>query len=61
MLQVIAGVIIDTGLQAVGWAVLKGISFGRYRGFRAEDIVLEGTIGFAILAAVVYGSYRVLF
>ena len=58
MLELLAKVIIDTGLQAVGWAVLKGISFGRYRGFQPEDVVLEATFGFITLSAVGYGVYR---
>jgi hypothetical protein len=61
MLQFIAEAIIDTGLQAVGWAVMKGITLGRYRGFQPEDILLEGTVGFGVLAAVFYGAYRLLF
>jgi hypothetical protein len=60
MLQFVAETIIDTGMQAVGWAVLKGITFGRYRGFRPEDILFEGTVGFVVLAAVFYGGYRLL-
>jgi hypothetical protein len=34
--------LIETGLQAVGWAVLKGMTLGRYRGFQPEDVLVEG-------------------
>ena len=61
MLGLLASIIIDSGLQAVGWAVMKGVSFGRYRGFQPEDVVLEATIGFITLSAVGYGVYRWLF
>ena len=61
MLEFLAKVIIDTGLQAVGWAVMKGVTFGRYRGFQPEDVVLEATLGFVTLFVVGYGVYRWLF
>ena len=61
MIELLAGIVIDNGLQAVGWGVLKGVSFGRYRGFQAEDVVLEATLGFITLSAVGYGVYRWLF
>ena len=61
MLELLARIIIDTGLQAVGWAVMKAVSFGRYRGFQPEDVVLEATLGFITLSAVGYGVYRWLF
>lgn len=61
MLELLAKIIIDTGLQAVGWGVLKGVSFGRYRGFQPEDVALEATLGFITLSVVGYGVYRWLF
>ena len=61
MLDGLAGIIIDSGLQGVGWAVLKGITLGRYRGFRPEDVLLEATLGFTTLSLVGYGFYRWLF
>lgn len=61
MLELLATMVIDTGLQAVGWAVLKVASFGRYRGFQPEDVLLEATIGFMTLAAAGYGVFRWLF
>jgi len=61
MLDLIASFVIDTGLRAVGWGVMKGVSFGRYRGFQPEDVVLEATLGFITLSAVGYGVYRWFF
>jgi hypothetical protein len=61
MLDSIASVVIDTGLRAVGWAVMKGVSFGWYRGFQPEDVVLEATLGFITLSAVGHGVYRWFF
>ena len=57
MLEFVFHVVISTGLQAIGWAVLKVVSFGRYRGFQPEDVALEGSLGFATLAVVGYGAY----
>lgn len=61
MLEFLASAIIDRGLQAVGWGVMKVVSFGRYRGFEPENVVFEATLGFITLSAVGYGVYRLLF
>ena len=61
MLDWLALIIIDSGLQAIGWAVLKGITLGRYRGFQPEDVLFEATLGFITLSLVAYGVYRWLF
>lgn len=60
MIQSVFEVIIHSGFQALGWAAMKAVSFGRYRGFEPEDILFEGTLGFAIFAGVSYGVYRLL-
>jgi hypothetical protein len=60
MLEFTVGLIIDTGLQAVGWSVAKVATLGRYRGFQAEDIWFEGTLGFVTLAMAGYSAYRLL-
>lgn len=60
MIQLVFSTIVDTGFQAIGWAALKAGSFGRYQGFRPEDILLEGTLGFVIFAGVCYGVYQLL-
>ena len=61
MLEFVLEVVVQGGLQAIGWAVLKVVTFGRYRGFKEEDIILEGSLGFATLALVGYGTYRWFF
>lgn len=61
MLEFFFGVVIRSGLQAIGWAVLKVVTFGSYRGFQPEDIILEGSVGFATVAAVGYGASRWFF
>lgn len=61
MLQLIIEAVIDTGLRAIGWAVLKVVTFGRYTGFRPEDTLREGSVGLATIAAVCYGAYRLFF
>lgn len=61
MLETLAGIVIDSGLQVTGWAVMKGITFGRYRGFQPEDVLFEGLLGFATLAIAVSCVYWWLF
>jgi hypothetical protein len=58
MMDVVAGIIIDSGLQGVGWGVMKGITLGRYRGFQPDDVLFEGTLGFITVSLVGYGVYR---
>jgi hypothetical protein len=58
MLEFVGSILVDGGLQAIGWAVMKGLTFGRYRGFRAEDILFEGLLGFATVSVLAYGAYR---
>ena len=61
MLEFVFEVVIRSGLQAIGWAVLKVVTFGRYRGFQEEDIILVGSLGFATVVVVGYGAYRWFF
>ena len=58
MLQSIVETIIEGGRQAIGWAVLKTVTLGRYRGFRPQDALREGAVGLAALAAAGYYVYR---
>jgi hypothetical protein len=58
MLNLLAGIIIDSGLQAVGWAVMKG---NHARSFQPEDVLFEATLGFVTLSLAGYGVYRWLF
>ena len=60
MLQIIVEAILESGLQAIGWAVLKGVTLGRYRGFQSKDMLREGAIGLAVVAALGYGLYQAL-
>lgn len=61
MLDTVASIVIDSGLQAVGWGVLKIVTFGRYQGFKPEDVLVEATLGVITLAALGYGIYRWVF
>lgn len=61
MIQAAIEMIVDVGFQGIGWAVLKGLTFGRYQGFQPEDILIEGTLGFATVALACYGVYRLVF
>lgn len=61
MIQAVIETIFDVGFQGIGWAVLKGVTFGRYQGFQPEDILIEGTLGFATIALAWYGVYRLVF
>jgi hypothetical protein len=61
MLEFFFEVVISNGLQAIGWAVLKVVTFGRYRGFQPEDLILEASLGFATVVVVGYGAYRWFF
>lgn len=60
MIQLVIGALFDSGFQAIGWGVLKAVTFGRYQGFRPEDIHLEGTLGFITFAAIAYGVFRLV-
>jgi hypothetical protein len=61
MIETVFGVIVDSGFQAIGWATLKAITLGRYQGFQPEDILVEGTLGFAVTAGLIYGAWRLMF
>jgi hypothetical protein len=60
MLQSLVETILESGLQAIGWAVLKVITFGSYRGFQTADALREGSVGLAVLAAAGYAVVRIL-
>ena len=57
MLQSIVETVIEVGLQGLGWAVMKGLSFGRYRGFRPRDTLFEGSVGLVTILALGYRAY----
>jgi hypothetical protein len=58
MIQSIIEIIIEYGFQAVGWAVLKTVTLGRYQGFTSDDMLREGALGLVTVLAVGYGFYR---
>jgi hypothetical protein len=58
MIQGIVEVIIEYGFQSVGWAVMKIVTLGRYRGFKSDDMLREGALGLATVLAVGYAIYR---
>lgn len=58
MIQLVIEVIIEYGFQAVGWAVLKALTLGRYQGFRSDDMLREGALGLFTVLAAGYGIYR---
>ena len=37
--------------QVTGWAVLKTVTLGRYRGHRSDTLLLEGAVGLVAIAA----------
>ncbi len=43
--------------QSIGWAVLKVLSRGIYRGFRQEDARVEGAVGLLVLAALTLAAW----
>jgi hypothetical protein len=46
--------------RAIGWAVLKVVTLGRYRGFQKEDLLLEGGVGLLAIAGATWLAYRLL-
>jgi hypothetical protein len=58
MLQAIIEGVIEYGFQAVGWAVLKVFTLGRYEGFRSADMFREGAVGLGVVVLLGYGAYR---
>ena len=58
MLDTVAWVVIDSGLQAIGWAVLKVITLGRYRSVQPDNMLFEGALGLATVFIAGYVVYR---
>lgn len=58
MLQAIIEGIIEFGFRTFGWAVLKVLTLGRYRGFEQKDLAREGAVGLATVLAIGYALYR---
>ena len=49
--------IVEIWLQAIGWSVLKVVTFGHYQGFRSQDALAEGALGLLVIAAVCTALY----
>lgn len=58
MIQLIIEVVIESGFQAVGWAVFKVVTLGRYQGFTADEMLREGSLGLATVLVAGYAIYR---
>jgi hypothetical protein len=48
--QLLIEAIVEFVPRATGWAVLKLVTLGRYRGWGRDDLLLEGGIGLATIA-----------
>ena len=51
MLQGIVEMLILEVPRGVGWAVLKVVTLGQYRGFRDGDVLVEGSLGLVTMAS----------
>ncbi len=60
MIEVIAETVIEFVPRTIGWAVLKVVTFGRYRGFRDDDRLVEGGVGLVAITVVCAVAYAVL-
>lgn len=58
MVQAIVQDVIEFVPRLIGWAFLKVVTLGRYRGFRQNDLLLEGGLGLALIAAACFLGYR---
>jgi len=57
MLLAIVEVVILEVPRFIGWAVLKAVTFGRYRGLREADQILEGAVGLAAIGLLCVVGY----
>ena len=51
--------VIEDIIRWLGWALLKLLTLGRYRGGQPADALAEGSVGFVLIVAVailVYAS-----
>ena len=44
--------VIEEIVRWLGWSALKLVTLGRYKGGQSTDLVAEGGVGLAIIAAV---------
>jgi hypothetical protein len=57
MLQAIVEAVIEEVPRAIGWAVLKAVTVGRYRGLREKDLVVEGAVGLGVIGLLCVAGY----
>ena len=50
--------VVEAAIRAIGCASLYVGTFGRYRGPKKDALVLEGGVGFAVVAAASYAILR---
>jgi hypothetical protein len=51
-MQLLIEAIIEFVPRAIGWAVLKLVTLGRYRGWGHDDLLLEGGVGLVVIAGI---------
>jgi hypothetical protein len=49
--------LLDLVLRSIGWAVLKIVTLGRYRGWGRDDLLVEGAVGLSAIALAIYLAY----
>ena len=55
------GDVIEGLIQILGYLTLQVATLGRYGRARPEDaLLLEGTVGFGLVAVTMFGIYRVI-
>ena len=56
LLAIVEGVIYEVP-RIIGWAVMKAVTMGRYRGFRDADMVVEGAVGLGVIGLLCVVGY----
>lgn len=49
--------LIEEAIRWIGYAVLRVVTFGRYRGGTEADRLPEGAVGLAAIALIAYVGY----
>lgn len=57
LIEVVMEGVVEFIPRAIGWACLKLLTLGRYRGFRQEDLLVEGGLGLAVIAGLCVIGY----
>lgn len=53
-------IIIEEAVRWVGYATLRVVSLGRYRGGTEDDRFAEGAVGFFVVVGIAYIAYAVI-